>query len=72
MKIFCYTLVLFSSLLFANEVKPKISTIKNVTVFLEGASIERSATLNVIPGENVLLYKTYHQILMKAVFSFLD
>ncbi len=44
------------SLLFANEVKPKASTIKNVTVFLEGASIERTANFNVTPGENILVF----------------
>lgn len=56
MKNLYYVLLILPSLLFANEVKPKQSTIKNVTVFLEGASIERTATFNVVPGENMLVF----------------
>ncbi|EDM43099.1 putative outer membrane protein, probably involved in nutrient binding [unidentified eubacterium SCB49] len=49
-------LLIIPSLLFAKEIKPKVSAIKNVTVFLEGASIERTATFNIAPGENILIF----------------
>ena len=56
MKNLFFLFLFLPSLLLANEVKPKKSTINKVTVFLEGASIERTATLNIIPGENLLVF----------------
>lgn len=41
---------------FAENVKPKQSKIEKVTVYLEGASIERMASVNLAPGENVFLF----------------
>ena len=43
------------TILFANETKPIPSTIENVTVFLEGASVERTAQVQLVPGTNELL-----------------
>ena len=41
---------------FGNNQKPIVSKIEKVTVYLEGASIERSASVNLIPGENTLIF----------------
>ena len=49
-------LLLVPAFLFAENVKPKPSKIERVTVYLEGASIERTATVMVIPGANELLF----------------
>ena len=42
--------------LFANSEKPTTSKIEKVTVYLEGASIERTASVNLLPGENTFVF----------------
>ena len=42
--------------LFANSEKPTTSKIEKVTVYLEGASIERTSSVNVLPGENIFVF----------------
>lgn len=42
--------------LFANSEKPTTSKIEKVTVYLEGASIERNSSVNVLPGENIFIF----------------
>ena len=42
--------------LFANLEKPTTSKIEKVTVYLEGASIERTASVNLLPGENTFVF----------------
>lgn len=56
MKKILLLLLLFPAFIFAENVKPKPSKIERVTVYLEGASIERTATVMVIPGANELLF----------------
>ncbi|MEL6811774.1 MAG: mucoidy inhibitor MuiA family protein [Bacteroidota bacterium] len=54
-KLFLLTF-LIPFLAFGNTVKPKPSKIKEVTVYLEGATIERTSSVNLVPGENRLLF----------------
>ncbi len=49
-------LVLAPCILLGSEVQPKPSKIEKVTVYLEGASIERIASVNIKPGENILVF----------------
>lgn len=42
--------------LFANSEKPTASKIEKVTVYLEGASIERTSSVNLISGENTFIF----------------
>ncbi len=42
--------------LFANSEKPTASKIEKVTVYLEGASIERTSSVNLISGENTFVF----------------
>jgi TonB-dependent SusC/RagA subfamily outer membrane receptor len=48
--------VLFPFVLFANSKKPTTSKIEKVTVYLEGASIERNSSVNLISGENIFVF----------------
>ncbi|OAD92428.1 hypothetical protein A7A78_00485 [Aequorivita soesokkakensis] len=48
--------VLFPFVLFANSEKPTTSKIEKVTVYLEGASIERNSSVNLISGENIFVF----------------
>ncbi|MEZ4857693.1 MAG: mucoidy inhibitor MuiA family protein [Flavobacteriaceae bacterium] len=48
--------LLLTSIVTAQKITPKYSKIEKVTVYLSGASIERSSALTVIPGENLLLF----------------
>ena len=43
-------------LVFASETDSKPSTIKKVTVYLNGASIERTAPINLLSGENTFVF----------------
>ncbi|MDP2687090.1 MAG: mucoidy inhibitor MuiA family protein [Aequorivita sp.] len=49
----CFLLPIF---LFANSEKPTISKIEKVTVYLEGASVERTSSINLLPGENSFIF----------------
>jgi len=49
-----YFLMPFS--IFANSEKPTTSKIEKVTVYLEGASIERTSSINLISGENTFVF----------------
>ncbi|MCB0456329.1 MAG: mucoidy inhibitor MuiA family protein [Flavobacteriaceae bacterium] len=49
-------ILLLTSIVFSQKITPKESKIEKVTVFLAGASIERSSVIAVIPGENLLLF----------------
>ncbi len=49
-------LLLVPCILLGSEVQPKPSKIEKVTVYLEGASIERIASVNIRPGENILVF----------------
>jgi len=54
-----YTLIFFLllfSLALAQKETPKDSKIEKVTIYLEGASIERSSTVATFPGENILVF----------------
>lgn len=42
--------------LFANSEKPTTSKIEKVTVYLEGASVERTSSINLLPGENSFIF----------------
>ena len=42
--------------IFANSEKPTTSKIEKVTVYLEGASIERTSSINLISGENTFVF----------------
>ncbi len=42
--------------LFANSEKPTPSKIEKVTVYLEGASVERTSSINLLPGENSFIF----------------
>lgn len=42
--------------LFATSEKPTTSKIEKVTVYLEGASIERTSSINLLPGENIFVF----------------
>ena len=42
--------------IFANSEKPTTSKIEKVTVYLEGASIERTSSVNLISGENTFVF----------------
>ncbi|AFL82180.1 hypothetical protein Aeqsu_2729 [Aequorivita sublithincola DSM 14238] len=48
--------VLFPFVLFANAEKPSQSKIEKVTVYLEGASIERTSSINLLKGENTFVF----------------
>lgn len=48
--------VLFPFALFANVEKPSSSKIEKVTVYLEGASIERTSSINLLSGENAFIF----------------
>ncbi len=57
MKIHTLLFLMFSFLVSANSEKRTQSTIEEVTVYLTGAQIKRTASINVKPGENeILLY----------------
>lgn len=54
-----YTLLLFlliTTLNWGQKTSPKSSKINKVTVYLDGASVERSATVATYTGENVLIF----------------
>lgn len=42
--------------LFSNSEKPSSSKIEKVTVYLEGASVERTSSVNLISGENTFVF----------------
>ena len=48
--------VLFPFALLANAEKPLPSKIEKVTVYLEGASIERTSSVNLLSGENTFVF----------------
>lgn len=48
--------VLFPFVLFANAEKPTNSEIEKVIVYLEGASIERTSSVNLLSGENIFVF----------------
>ncbi len=48
---------LFPFALFANSEIPQPSKIEKVTVYLEGASIERTSSINLLAGENTFAFK---------------
>ncbi len=56
MKTLLLFLFLLSTALFASTENPTPSKIENVTVYTEGALIERSASINLIKGENVFIF----------------
>lgn len=56
MKNFALLFVLFPFVLFANTEKPSQSKIEKVTVYLEGASIERTSSINLLKGENTYVF----------------
>lgn len=49
-------IILFPFALFADAEKPLPSNIEKVTVYLEGASIERIASVNLLSGENTFVF----------------
>lgn len=49
----CFLLPIF---LFAKSEKPTTSKIERVTVYLEGASVERTSSINLLPGENSFIF----------------
>lgn len=49
-------IILFPFALFADAEKPLPSNIEKVTVYLEGASIERIASVNLLSGENTFIF----------------
>ncbi|PVW15618.1 DUF4139 domain-containing protein [Marixanthomonas spongiae] len=56
MKNLLFLFILLPSLIFASNTDPTLSTIKNVTVYLNGASIERTASINLLSGENEVVF----------------
>ena len=56
MKNLALLFVLFPFVLFANAEKPVNSKIEKVTVYLEGASIERTASVNLLAHENTFVF----------------
>ncbi|WP_339699954.1 mucoidy inhibitor MuiA family protein [uncultured Marixanthomonas sp.] len=56
MKNIFFLFFLFPLLIFASDSDSKPSTIKKVTVYLNGASIERAASINLLSGENTVVF----------------
>ena len=56
MKNIFFLFFLIPLLVFASETDSKPSTIKKVTVYLNGASIERTAPINLLSGENTFVF----------------
>lgn len=56
MKNLALLFVLFPFALLANAEKPLPSKIEKVTVYLEGASIERTSSVNLLSGENTFVF----------------
>ncbi len=56
MKNFLLLFALLPFALFANAEKPTNSKIEKVTVYLEGASIDRTASINLLSGENTFIF----------------